>query len=228
MFIVNNPLARKEAVSRHIKEDTIKEVNFVAREAIVNSNESKEFYRKKLGIPQDRFTVILADGAYAAAKLESYTDELLKTDLPITIIPVCGRNEELFEKYNKIKENVKSNIVFLPQPFLPNVHEYYAASDLFVTKAGPNAITDSVFMHTPILTNFYSSEIEKATNKIFTEDYKMGLYCPDKVEARKLIEDFIRNPEKIKVYQENTYKIDKRNNGADQIADYIAEILGVR
>ena len=229
MFITNNPDATSEAIKiRKFKPEVVETVNFIAREQIINCNESKSFYRKKLNIPQDKFTVILADGAYAAAKLEEYTNTLLKTDLPITIIPVCGKNEKLYKKYMELKDKVKRNITFLPQSFLKNIEEFYKASDLFVTKAGPNAITDCVFLHTPIMTNFYSGEIEKTSSNLFTKTYGMGVYCPDKHKAKDLIESYIQNPSLLDEYVKNTYKIDKNKNGADEIADLIAEKLNVK
>lgn len=229
VFITNNPDATKEAINvRKFKEEKVKTVNFIARQKIIECNEDKEYFRKKYNIPQDKFAVILADGAYAAAKLESFTDELLKIDLPITIIPVCGKNEKLLEKYNAIKDNLPDNITLMPQPFLTDIHEYYKACDLFVTKAGPNAITDCVFMHTPILTNFYSGEIEKTSNKLFTETYRTGVYCPDKHKARELIESYIKKPKLLEEYIKNTNQIDKNKNGADEIADIIAQNLGIK
>jgi len=227
LFITNNPDATQEALKKKFKPEIVKTVDFIARQQIINCNGSKNFYKEKLGIPKDKFSVILSDGAYAAAKLEDFTDELLKTDLPITIVPVCGKNEKLLNKYNELKDKVKENITLLPQPFLTNIEEFYTACDLFITKAGPNAITDCVFMHTPIMTNFYSGEIEKKSNKLFTETYKTGLYCPDKVKAREKVEEFIKNPTLLDEYIKNTYKIDKNKNGADEIADIIAESLNI-
>lgn len=228
LFITNNPDATTEAIKvRKMNPETVKTVNFIARKQIVDCNGTKEEYRKKLGIPQDKFAVILADGAYAAAKLEEYTDVLLKTNLPITIIPVCGKNEKLYQKYTKLKDKVSENITLLPQPFLTNIEEYYVASDLFVTKAGPNAITDCVFLHTPIMTNFYSGEIEKTSNDLFTKTYKAGVYCPDKLKAKALIESYIQDPSLLEEYVKNTYNIDKTKNGALEIADIIAENLNV-
>ncbi|MBQ9792417.1 MAG: hypothetical protein IJW32_01545 [Clostridia bacterium] len=229
IFITNNPDATKEAVEiRKFNKDTVKTVNFIARQKIVDCNESKDFFRKKYNIPQDKFAVILADGAYAAAKLEDFTDELLKTTLPITIIPVCGKNEKLLAKYTTLKDKMPENITLMPQPFLSDIHEYYKACDLFITKAGPNAITDCVFMNTPIMTNFYSGEIEKTSSNLFTNTYKAGVYCPDKKKARELVESYINNPKLLEEYVKNTYQIDKNKNGADEIADIIAENLGVK
>lgn len=222
IFIVNNKFAEKEAIEKKkFKPEVVKTVNFMTRKQIVDANGTKEFYREKLGLPQDKFTVILADGAYAAAKMESYTDELLKTDLPITILAVCGKNEKVYKKFSELK-NIKPNITFFALPFLKNIEEYYKASDLFVTKAGPNAITDCVFMGTPIMTNFYSGEIEKKSSKLFTEYFKVGTYQPNKVKARKQIEEYIKNPSLLDKFRENTKQLDKTKNGADEIADILA------
>ena len=226
IFIVNNPAAEQEALKKHFSPDRLKRVNFMARRQIVEANESKEFYRKKLGIPDNKFTVLLADGGYAAARLDEYTRELLKTDAEITIIPVCGKNTKLYEKYIAISD-VKPNITFMPVQFLTNIEEYYAASDIFVTKAGPNAITDCVFMGTPIMTNFYSGKIEQTTSQLFTEHFKTGVYEPDAVKARKRIEEYAKNPHLLDEFKQNTKKLDKNKNGADEIADIIAEALGV-
>ena len=115
----------------------------------------------------------------------------------------------------------------MPVPFLTNIEEYYAASDILITKAGPNAITDCVFMGTPIMTNFYSGEIEKTSSNLFTEYYKTGIYEPDAVEARKKIEEYVKNPHLLDEYRKNTKQLDKHKNGADEIADIVAEALGV-
>ena len=227
LFIVNNPFAAKEAIKqKKFNPEVVKTVHFMARQQIVDANESKDFYRKKLGIPQNKFAVILADGAYAAARMEEFTDELLKTDLPITILAVCGKNERVYKKYTEFKD-IKPNITFIPLPFLTNIEEYLKASDLYITKAGPNAITDSIFMGTPIITNFYSGEIEKKSSELFTKYYKVGVYEPNKIKARKLVEEYIKNPHLLDEFRENTKQLDKTKNGADEIADLLAEKLGI-
>lgn len=228
LFIVNNPFAEKEAIEqKKFNPEIVKTVHFMARQQIVDANESKDFYRKKLGIPNDKFAVMLADGAYAAAKMEEFTDELLKTDLPITILAVCGKNEKIYKKYTEI-QGVKPNITFIPLPFLTNIEEYLKASDLYITKAGPNALTDSIFMGTPVITNFYSGEIEKKSSELFTNYYKVGVYEPNKIKARKLVEEFIKNPHLLDEYRENTKQLDKTKNGADEIADLLAQKLGIK
>jgi len=226
LFITNNKEATKEAIEeREMDPNKVKTVNFMARKVVLDANETKEYYREKHGIPKDKFTVVLADGAYAEAKLEEYTNALLNSDKELTIIPICGKNERLYKKYRKKMTKVNPNITLIPLPFINHVPEIYKCADVFVTKAGPNAITDAVFMGVPCLINFYSAEIEKATCNLFTENYKCAVYEPNVKKAVKLIEDWTENRTDLDHLAENTKVLDKNKNGAEEIADIIAERL---
>lgn len=226
IFITNNSQATKQAINKkRFARSQVKQVNFLTRQSVVNSNESKEYYREKYNIPKNKFAVVLADGAYASANLQDFVKELLKTEKEITIIPICGRNEELYNIYNAIKPQLPKNITFMPMPFMSDVQEVYCACDLFITKAGPNAVLDSVFMHTPVLMNFYSGPVEKATKNLFTKFYNMGVYTKNKKEARLFVEECIDNPEKLTEFRENTYKLDKFKNGADEVADIVNSVI---
>ena len=228
MFICNNPAATNEAINvRKMPKEIVETVNFMCRESVANTTQSKEFYREKLGIPADKFVVMLADGAYGMAKLEEFTNELIKTRLPITIMPLCGKNEKLLSHYESIKNLMPENVTLIPLPFLSNVAEYYKASDLFVTKAGPNALTDCVFMGTPVMTNFYTGPIEKASSELFTKTFKVGTYCPDSKKAKEIIEEYIKNPSLLDEMRQNTKKLDMSKNGATECAHLIAQMLGI-
>ncbi len=226
LFIVNNESAYYEAIGkRKFNPATVKQVKFTARDEIINANGTKEEYREKFGIPQDKFCVIVADGAYAMGKAKDVVDELLKSDKEMTILFLAGKNQKLFNKYTALKDSgkIKSNINLVVLPFKSNIYEYYRASDLFITKAGPNAILDSVFMNTPIIADYYAHPIEKATKNLFVNDLGVGLYLNKPKKIKKAVEYFIDNPDKLEPYIENTKKIDKHNNGGELAAKYIYE-----
>lgn len=226
IFFTNNDMATAEAINKKkFSPSQVKQVNFMARESIQNFNMTKQECREKLNLPQDKFTIILADGAYASANMDKFTRELLKTKREITIIPVAGRNEKLLKKYQEMKDKIPQNITFIPLPFTKNIEDYYCASDLFITKAGPNAITDSVFVNTPIMTNFYSGPIEKASNKLFTKVHQTGEYIKNKKKAREMVEFYMDNPHVLEKFRKNTYKFDRTKNGADEIADIVFDAL---
>lgn len=224
LFIVNNKSAKKEAIEvRKMPKDKVVDVNFMARQIILDTNGTKDYYRGKLGIPNDKLVVLLADGAYAAAKLEDYTDALLQSDKPLTIIPVCGKNEKVYQKYMALKDKTKPNITLMPQPFLTNIPEYYKAADIFVTKGGPNAITDCVFMGTPVMINFYSGPIEETTMKIMTEEFKCGINMKNVKDGIAKIESWVDDRTELDELARHTSALDKNKNGAEEIADILAQ-----
>lgn len=220
-FFVNNQLAYDEAVKKHFDKSNLIKIPCTTRQCILNCEEDKLYYRKKFGLPLNNFTVIIADGAYAKAKSEIVTKYLIESDKQMTILFVAGKNKKLLDKYTKISKTLPKNITLKVLPFMPNIHEYYSCSDVFICKGGPNAVLDSVYMHTPVIIDYYAHPIEKATIKYFVEDLGCGeaIFNPKKI--RSTIEKWIDNPSLLNSYVNNTYKIDKRDNGADIIADYI-------
>lgn len=226
LFIVNNEMAYIDAIGKmKFNPALVKQVFYTARNEILNANLTREEYRTKLGIPQDKFCVIIADGAYACAKSKKVTDELLKSDKEMTIIMLAGKNEKLLKHYQKLVDSgkVKPNITLIPLAFTREIYEYYKAADLFITKAGPNAILDSVFMGTPILVDYYAHPIEKATTKLFVNEIGVGKAIFNKKKIRKQVEYWVDNPKDLLVYAENTKKIDKNNNGGEEVAKIIYE-----
>lgn len=137
------------------------------------------------------------------------------------MIFVAGKNKRLYDKYSDIAKRLPDNVSLTVLPFTADIHEYYCASDVFVCKGGPNAVLDCVYMHTPVLIDYYAHPIEKATVNLFVNDLGCGkaIYSPMKIKEQ--IEEWIDDPQLLKGYIENTYKLDKRRNGADQIASYI-------
>lgn len=224
LFVVNNEEAYKEAIKRrHFNPELVKSVYFTARNELLNASLDKMKYREKYGIDKNKFCVIIADGAYASGKSVKVCKQLLKTDLPITILMLAGKNEKVFNEFKAIEGTTKPNITLKTLGFTTEAYEYYCASDLFITKAGPNAILDSVFMQTPILVDYYAHPIEKATTKLFVNKFGCGMaiYKPKKI--KKKVEELINNPALLKPYIENCKRFDRKQNGAEDVAKYILE-----
>ena len=222
-FITNNELATEEAINVcKFPKEKVKQVFFITRQSLVDDENTKEFYREKYNIPKDQFTVKIADGVYAEAKLEEFVKELVKSKKNMTIIAIAGKNKKLYEELKELK--VPKNIQLLPFEFVKDIHELFKASDLFITKAGPNAILDSVFLRVPILVNYSASTIEKRTKELFVDRLKCGVDISDKKKARKFVEQCIDNPHILDKYIKNEEKLDKHRNGATEIAEFVSQI----
>ncbi len=225
VIYTNNPIATKQAYDLKFKNGHVVETFYPTRSDVVESNESKEYYRNKFGIPLDKFAVVIADGVYAKAKVRKVCNELLKTDVPLTICVLAGKNEKLKAKFDRKKDKLKPNITLLTFGYIKDAPQLYGACDLFITKGGPNAVLDSVMMGTPILIDYCASPIERATKKLFTERYFCGYHLVSPRKIRKQVEELVREPALLEEIKSALSFFDKSKNGASEIADDIAEIL---
>lgn len=221
MIYTNNPAATAQAYKLGFKSGCVREAFYPTRKAVTNANESKEFYRRKFGIPLDKFAVTVADGVYAQGNAKKVCETLMKTDLPITICLLAGKNEEIKQYFEALRDKTKPNVTLIPFGFISDAPELYRACDLFVTKAGPNAILDSVMMDTPIIADFCATPIEVKTKNLFVDQLKCGLYIKSPNKIKKQVEQFIQHPEELKKYEKPLKFFDKNKNGAAIIADDI-------
>lgn len=222
--IVNNELAYAQAIKTFSPEQ-VKQVYFISHRKPCDAQESREFYREKYGIPQDVFAVKIADGAYGRAKLKKFVKELVKTQKPLAIVAVVGKNEAMYNKLMKLKQNLPSNITLLPFGFVENIYELFKACDLFITKAGPNAVLDSVLMQTPVVINYWANSIEYTTKELFVHRMGCGVVIQNKVEAREFVEKCVDDRSILNEYVENAKKIDRSKNGADEVAQFVLSKL---
>ena len=220
--IVNNELAYTQALKTFSPEQ-VKQVYFISHIKPNDATESKEFYREKYGIPQGVFTVKIADGAYGRAKLKSFLKELVKTDKPIVIAAVVGKNETLYNGLVKMKDSLPSNVTLMPFGFMDNIYELFKACDLFITKAGPNAVLDSALMGTPVLINYWANSIERTTKNLFVNKLGCGVVIENKREARKFVERCIDDRSILAQYVQNEKKLDRNKNGAEELAAFVLE-----
>lgn len=224
-FIVNNDRAYSQALKSKFNKQNVIQVPFIARQNILSANETKEFYRKKYGLPENEFIVKIADGAYAQAKLEKFVRELKHCVKPLTVLAIAGKNDQKYEKLVRLKEEMPPNVNLIPFGFVENIEELFKASDLFITKAGPNAVLDSVYMQVPFVINYWANSIEKTTKELFADKLGCGLVIKNKVKARQFIERCIDDRTVLDKYIQNEKKIDKTKNGANDIARLVLSEL---
>lgn len=224
LFINNNEIACNESIKkRNFDYTQIRQVFFTARKEVIQANKSKEEYRKLYGI-DDKFTIIIADGAYASGKAKSRCNALLKSKKEMNILLIAGKNEKVYQYFLKKAKKTKPNIHLTPLRFQEKIYELYAASDLFITKAGPNAMLDCCFMGTPIIVDYYAHPIEKATTKLFIDHFGCGIHVYKRRHILKEVEHLIEHPEILQQYRNNILQhLDKSKNGSDQIATIIME-----
>ncbi len=214
-----------EAISRHKKRfnsSNLKLVPFCIRKEAYNFTDDKLENRKILNLPTDKFTITLAEGGYGLGKMEKICKLVLEKDLNVTLIPICGKNEELYNSLSKLKNG--KNAVIKPLNYTPDLFGYIASSDLFLGKSGANMIAEPTFFGVPSIITKHATTIEKH----IADYYVNYLKCAKNIlKPKKIVEEIEKyiNDESLLTPMIENAKRAKDLFGAEKAADEIFELL---
>ena len=210
---------------RRFNPDNLKCVPALIRGDAFNVTADKHALRVQLGLDPDKFTVVLAEGGYGIGKLTKICQEVIKRDLNVNLVAVCGKNEALYEQMKGWKSG--KNCAFHPVGFTEHMLEYLACADLFGGKSGANVLAEACFFGVPQIVTNTATHIEKFNCKYYVEDIKTALkvFNADKVADK--IAEFAAAPEKL-IPLKKAAEAQRENYGAEYSARLIFDLLCTR
>lgn len=221
-FIVNCRMAFDDALKHDFERNKLLIVPFVARKEVMEVTEDKAFFRAKYDLPQDRFTVMVAAGGYGRSGMGRVINALVRNvKQPITLVAICGTNKLLYNRLQKLKQKLPSQIDLRPYKFVQSVYELNRASDIFLTKGGPNAMLDSVLMGVPVGVFYCASNIEYMSAYQFTFVLNCGRFLPRARHIVEWVNSCAMNPTILDFFIHNTQAVRDAGNGAKNIAEFI-------
>ena len=225
MVMTSTQFGYDRAMNKHkrrFNKDNLKKVPFLIRKEAFTIPSDKAALREKLGLPADRFTVLLADGGYGVGKMKPMVEELLKRDLPINVIAVCGKNEGLYKDLAALKS--RGTTVFKPMGLIDNMLEVIASADISCGKSGASLMAEPCFFGVPQIITHYANDIERWIGKYYIEDVGSAIKEFDVINAVDLVEKFAANPELLIPYEQAAIA-QHANYGAEKCARYIFGLL---
>lgn len=140
--------------------------------ALAEPQESQPELRARLKLRADRFAILLVGGGEGMGPLRAIARALDRSNLPIQLIIIAGRNETLFKQLNNLNWNVPTRI----EGFVTNMPEWMRASDLVITKAGPGTIMETLAAGKPMILSGYLLGQEEG-NVAFVREMGVGVLC---------------------------------------------------
>jgi 1,2-diacylglycerol 3-beta-galactosyltransferase len=190
------------------------------RPAFSKLNQSKAKLRQKLKIKKAPNTVLVVGGGDGMGPVEETCvalDKRFKGDGQIVVI--CGRNKKLVSKLNRKKYT--SNVVVLG--FVSNMHEWMAASDCIITKAGPGTIAESLACGLPIMLNNFIP-CQEAGNIPWVIDNGVGDYSNEPEEVANTVLNWIRDKEGLRKMRRKALALG-RPGATYEIVDDLVELI---
>jgi len=103
--------------------------------------------RKELGLRPDLTTAIALFGGHGSKVMYDITGRLDAAQLPLQLILICGRNEELAAKLNAQPWRMPIKVI----GFTKEIHKLMRAADFLIGKPGPGSIAEAMVRKLPVL-----------------------------------------------------------------------------
>ena len=103
--------------------------------------------RKELGLRPDLTTAIVLFGGHGSKVMYDITGRLDAAQLPLQLILICGRNEELAAKFNAQQWRMPVKAI----GFTKEIHKLMRAADFLIGKPGPGSIAEAMVRKLPVL-----------------------------------------------------------------------------
>lgn len=216
--LISMPYGYRRAMKKKMyNENNLKLVPFLIRNEVYNIPLDKKTNRMNMGLPLDKFTVVLAEGGYGIGRMKAICEELITLHIPMTVVPVCGKNQELFNYFKSLETT--SEVTFMPFSFTTRILELEAAADLFCGKSG-NIIAEPTFFGVPSIITNYATLIEKYIGEHYIKEVKCAIKEFNAHKVVKKIISFINNPELLEPLRQNAVNY-HCHFGAEATADII-------
>ena len=103
--------------------------------------------RKELGLQPGLPTAIVLFGGHGSKVMHDIAERLDPAGLPLQLILICGRNEELAAKFRARAWRMPVNVI----GFTKEIHKLMRAADFLIGKPGPGSIAEAMVRKLPVL-----------------------------------------------------------------------------
>jgi processive 1,2-diacylglycerol beta-glucosyltransferase len=201
-----------------IQAGRVKVFSFPIKPSFARRTESKAVLRKRLGLQQKRFTVLLFFGAEGVGPMKKILAMLVERRLDLQVAVVCGRNERLKTDIESFARGPTGSLSVTVRGFVTNLADYIAAADVVVGKSGPNQVFETLLQQRPIIISSYLANEWETTNWVISNH--LGWLTRTPGHLATLLAKLARRPAILEEYQGNIRKMDLRS-GTPEICEFL-------
>lgn len=175
--------------------------------------------RRDMGLQPDLPTAIVLFGGHGSKVMYDIAEKLDAAGLPIQLILICGKNEELARKLRARPWKMPVNVI----GFTKEVHRLMRAADFLIGKPGPGSIAEAMVRRLPVLIecNAWTLPQERYNAEWVTEK-RVGIVLKS---FREVVEGVrqISDPARLAEFRANVARLD--NRAIFEIPEMLASLL---
>jgi processive 1,2-diacylglycerol beta-glucosyltransferase len=182
---------------------------------------AKEQARSRIGLAEDKFTVLLMGGGLGVGPIENIFSGLEKLDFDFQIIAVCGRNESLFKRIGHLSTiSDKKTLVY---GFSNQIDILMASSDIMISKTGGATVSESLAVGLPMII-IRPIPGQEAGNAKFLCDNGVGFKVKRPEQVNGIIAGFFQSKDYINRLKNSISRLGKPH-AAEDIVRLSMEIM---
>ncbi|MEA3344676.1 MAG: glycosyltransferase [Chloroflexota bacterium] len=147
LCVVPTEPARQQVLRYGVPAERVRLLGLPVRPQFSACQQQKEALRAQLDLRQGLWTLLLMGGAEGVGPLFEMTCALDEADLPLQLLVVTGHNRRLRREMSAVSWEKDIHVL----GFVEQVWEFMGASDLLLTKAGPQTICEGLNAGLPVL-----------------------------------------------------------------------------
>ncbi len=184
------------------------------------SDQMIKHFKKSEGFDPALPLILVVGGGESMPKGKAIVSELLRQNLPAQVAVVCGRNQKLKSKLEKLADKYPG-IKIKIYGFVDFMYDLLNSADLVIAKAGPATMTETLLLEKPLLLSHYYWKQELG-NVRFVVEHRLGYYEPNPKKLAKLAKELLVDSEARKKLIENNRQM-KLKTDSQAIAEYLTE-----
>lgn len=193
---------------------------------------------KQMGLSPDKPTILIMAGSFGVSNILRIYNNIVKVELDFQIIVITGKNERLYEAFNKLivrnsrqKPLRNVSVKLKPKPSKPTkllfftneVHKYMQISDLIITKPGGLTVSEALACNLPMAI-FDAIPGQESENADFLIDNNMAVKIQKGAACSETIYDLLSNQERLEKMRRSCSAFDKSSSGP-KIVNEIQELV---
>jgi Glycosyltransferase family 28 C-terminal domain len=176
--------------------------------------------RRELNLRPDLPTGMLLFGGFGSKAMYEIVERLESPNLPLQLIVICGRNEQLAEKFRARAWKMSLHIV----GFTKEVHRLMRAADFLIGKPGPGSVAEAMVRRLPVILECNAWTLpQERYNTEWVKEKKVGIVLNNFGGIVGGVKQLLE-PGKLAEFQCNVEKVN--NRAIFEIPEIFAKLLG--
>lgn len=223
LTIALHPLATEQLIEYGVPASKIRTLSGLPVNQKFLTKVPKFEARQQIGLDPTRFTVLISMGGMAVGATYYYARELARSGLPVQVIAVCGRNERLRQRTEKLAAS--ADIPIKVYGFTDQMHLLMDAADVMIGKPGPGTIAEAIAKELPMLIDAKrEAMLQEAGNLEMVVKQQLGMAITKERGLTDLVRTYMDNTDLYTKTQHNLRRA-KNDKAIEELIEIALSVL---